>query len=687
VSESPASRLINRPGKGFLYALTIFLSAFLLFEVQPLIAKEILPWFGGSAGVWTTCMLFFQLLLLAGYGYAHWLSTRTESKVHVALLLAAVLLCRIIPLDWWKPMDGRFPILRILGLLVVTVGLPYFTLASTSPLLQSWYARQYRSGVPYRLFALSNFASMLALLSYPIAIEPQFALRRQAWLWSAGFVIFAGLNYWLYRGAAPYSAVLTKETSEAPPSRRDQALWLLLAACASGLLLAVTNHITQNVAAIPLLWILPLAVYLLSFILTFEGGWWYQRRLFLGLGAVALASMAFASGGQTMVNDIRVLIPVFTVGLFICCMVCHGELARSKPAARWLTSFYLMVAAGGAVGGLFVAVIAPAVFPALMEFPILLVITPAVILWKVLRDRDAAAGSEFERAQFWPIWGMAAIGTVALGVYLTHAEWDYLHEARLLTRNFYGALRVTDDDDDGVRSLAHGTINHGEQYLDAVRRRQPISYYAPDSGIGKLMTDLEKRDAVRIGVIGLGTGSMSAWARAGDFIRFYEINARVLEVARTQFSFLSDSPAHPDVVMGDARLSLEREPSQQFDVLVVDAFSGDSIPVHLLTREAFLLYLRHLKPNGILAVHVSNKYLDLAPPVAALARELGLEAHLLHNEKDDDTHTFASDWMLVGRSMEGRFPWIAEMEVNIDIVPGLRVWTDDFSNLWQIRRP
>jgi SAM-dependent methyltransferase len=691
-SASPASPPTSKPPHLVLYALTIFISAFLLFEVQPLIAKEILPWFGGSAGVWTTCMLFFQLVLLAGYAYAHWLSQGRSRWIHISVLVGAALTCRIIPFDWWKPADGRFPILRILGLLVVTVGLPDFALASTSPLLQSWYAREHHAGLPYRLFSLSNFASMLALLSYPIVIEPQLRLHAQAWLWSAGFLIFAALNYWLARGSASYPAY-EPELEEAPrPSRRDRIMWLLLSACASALLLAVTNHITQNVAAIPLLWVLPLAVYLLSFILTFEGGPWYQRGIFLGLFAVSLASMGFASGGQTMVNDIRVLIPLFVAGLFVSCMVCHGELARCKPAKRWLTSFYLMVALGGALGGLFVAVIAPAVFPALFEVPILLVVTPSVVLYQLLMNRDRRSpisrrkGAGTEYAQFWPIWIISTIGVLALAGYLAKAEYDYLAGARLLTRNFYGALRVTDDDDIGVRTLAHGTINHGEQFLDPARRRQPITYYAPDTGIGMLMADLQKGGPVRLGVIGLGTGTMAAWSNAGDSVRFYEINARVLEIANTQFTFLRDCPAHPEVFMGDARLSLERESAQHFDVLVVDAFSGDSIPVHLLTREAFQVYWRHLKPDGILAVHVSNKYLDLSPPVVALARQFGREAHMIESEKNDDTETFASDWVLVGHNEAARFPWIEEKETDVDIQPGLRVWTDDFSNLWQIRR-
>jgi predicted O-methyltransferase YrrM len=262
---------------------------------------------------------------------------------------------------------------------------------------------------------------------------------------------------------------------------------------------------------------------------------------------------------------------------------------------------------------------------------------------------------------------------------------DGLSDARLLSRNFYGALRVADDQESGVRELAHGTISHGEQYLDPAQRRRPLTYYAADTGIGLLMTDLEKnKGAIWLGVIGLGTGSMAAWGRAGDMIRFYEINERVLDIARTQFTFLADCASHTEVVLGDARLSLEREPAQQFDVLVVDAFSGDSIPIHLLTREAFEVYFRHLKPDGILAVHVSNSYLDLAPPVAALARQMGREAHLVQNEEDDRTRTFPADWVLVGDHESERFPWIKDKESTITLKSGLRIWTDDFSNLWQI---
>jgi hypothetical protein len=390
-AKGPGLPAAPEPNNRAFYALSIFLSAFLLFEVQPLIAKEILPWFGGSAGVWTTCMLFFQLLLLGGYAYAHWLSRGRHRWVHAVVLVTSVLLFRIIPTDWWKPLDGKDPVWRILCLLTATVGLPYFTLASTSPLLQNWYARQHRAGMPYRFFALSNFASMLALLSYPIAVEPRMRLHTQAW--SVGFLICAALNYALFRQSASVSVHGCEDRTAADaaaPRKHQRVIWVLLPACASALLLAVTNHITQNIAAIPLLWILPLGVYLLSFILSFEDVRWYRRRSFLALFAVAPGAMGYAADPTSEVDGVRVLVPVFIGGLFICCMVCHGELARSKPSAGWLTSFYLMVALGGAIGGLFVAVLAPAVFPALVELPLLLVVTPAVILWMLFTDHQVS---------------------------------------------------------------------------------------------------------------------------------------------------------------------------------------------------------------------------------------------------------------------------------------------------------
>jgi hypothetical protein len=682
-----------------LYAACVFLSAFLLFEVQPLVAKQILPWFGGSAGVWTTCMLFFQWLLLCGYAYAHGLSRSRWPWAHAVVLGAAALMFKIIPNEAWKPTQDGDPIGRILLLLSVTVGLPYFMLASTSPLLQSWYARQYRDGAPYRFFALSNLASMLALLSYPLLIEPHVSLHAQAWAWSAAFLVCVALNAALFRRIPAAQSVGGADPGWPPaaaPRGRDRLMWVLLPACASGLLLAVTNHITQNIAAIPLFWVVPLAVYLLSFILTFESTRWYHRAL-LALFAPVLLEMGYALDERGQVQRLGILLPLFLGGLFLCCMVCHGELARTKPATRWLTSFYLMVAFGGALGGLFVAVVAPETFPALWEFPILLVLTPAVILIRLLLEhRDprvipapaALTGSRAFSwlgggARFWSLWTLSSLAVVGLAGYLAQGQWQDRSAARLLTRNFYGALSVADYEDPDLRELAHGTIIHGEQYLSADKRRIPLTYYAPGTGVGLLMQDMVRQGRLRLGVIGLGAGTMAAWGRPGDTVRFYEINRAMVDIARTQFSYLGDCGCRPEVIMGDARLSLEREAGEQYDVLVVDAFSGDSIPVHLLTREAFEVYFRHLRPDGILAVHVTNSYLDLSHPVAAVAHDLGREAHLIVNEEDEASATFSSDWMLIGTQLSRRFAWIGAKETPVAPLPGRGVWTDDYSNLWE----
>ncbi len=652
--------------------------------MQPLVAKEILPWFGGSAAVWTSCMLFFQLALLAGYGYAHWLgggqSGARAKWVHRALLLVSLLALPIIPSVRWKPLDGSLPLIRILELLTVVAGAPYFLMAATSPLLQTWYGRTRTTGLPYRFFALSNLGSMLALLSYPFVIEPALSLRNQAWMWSAGYAIFAGLCMWLARDADWPAAPDLENTREPAiaPDWGTRLAWLILSGCASGLLLAISNHITQNIAAIPFLWVLPLSLYLLSFILTFESSRWYRRRIWLPLFTIAIGAMAYALARQVQIREIRLLIPLFTLGLFTCCMVCHGELVKRRPAKEFLTGFYLMVALGGACGGLFVAAFAPTVFPALLEFPILLVLTPLTVL-SILVKQARGAGK-----MTWAAWALGIVATLGMAICLGKQQAEFLSDADLLVRNFYGALRVTVDDDLGLKELAHGTINHGEQYLDPVRRRLPITYYAPKTGIGLLMQDLQKRGPVSIGVVGLGTGTMATWARLGDSIRFYEINPLVLRLAQSEFTYLRDCPGHVEVALGDARLAMEREQNQQFNVIAVDAFSGDSIPIHLLTREAFRVYFRQLRPGGILAIHTSNKYLDLSTPVQLLAVEAGREAHLIESLREDPTRTFASDWVLVGADELKRFPWMAEAESPIDDRPGLRPWTDDFSNLWKI---
>lgn len=670
--------------------------------MQPLIARLILPWFGGSAAVWTTCMLFFQMALLAGYFYAHALTSspapRRQAYTHMALLAVSLLCLPILPSAWWKPSGSEDPILRILGLLAATIGLPYFLLSSTSPLLQSWLSRTNSGVVPYRFFALSNVGSMLALLSYPILVEPNLTNQQQAWGWSIGyaaFVVICATTAYRARNAGPAlgAAEYLDTPGENPaagrktcPTMRDKVQWVALAAAASALLLGVTNHLSQNVAAIPFLWILPLTLYLLSFILCFESSAWYQRVVFLPLFAIALGAMAWGISGNFGIETIQWQIVIYCAALFVCCMTCHGELARTKPGPRHLTGFYLMTSVGGALGGLFVAFIAPKTFNALYEFPIAIVFAPLAVLAVYYTDEGISAAWKSKRQI---AWLLAFALTAAIGVKLGRdARQSHTH-AVYLTRNFYGGLRVNDwpatADHGAARELVHGTINHGEQFLDPRLRRMPITYYSPSSGIGLVLNEMRSGPPIKIAVVGLGTGTIAAYGRPGDNITYYEINPSVLDISRRYFTYLADSPAKVNVVMGDARLSMERQPPQNFDVIAVDAFSSDSIPVHLLTKEAFALYLHHLKPDGVLAIHVSNRYLNLPPVVAQEAAALHTPVIQVDAEDDEVSNYSASTWMLASnRPGIWDRPAFRSASTAIGKIPRLRMWTDDYSNLWQI---
>ena len=667
-----------------LYAVTIFLSAFLLFQVQPLIAKVILPWFGGTAAVWTICMLFFQLLLLAGYVYSHaYVRLRVPARrhIHIALLVLAAATLPLAASAAWKPLGGEDPTWRILGLLATSVGLPYFMLSTTGPLVQAWYARSHEGAAPYRLFALSNLGSMLALLTYPLAVEPLLTLRHQTAVWSAGFVLFAlacATLAWRSKGA---EAQRLAPDDAGKPRPGLQALWAALACCASLLLLAFTSYMTLNIAAIPFLWVVPLALYLLSFVLCFEASGWYRRWLFLPLLAAGLAGVCVT---LTRSNpSIWSLIPLYSATLFVACMVCHGELARSKPHPQHLTGFYLMLALGGAGGGVLVGLVAPNVFKDLYELPIGMLALCVLVMAALLRDRSSVLHGRWRI----PVGLVLLALTVALGVALARTYAEDSADTRVTSRNFYGVLSVRDSGEgpEAMRMLSHGTIVHGKQFLEADRRDWPTTYYGPTSGVGLALIDAHEHGPVRVGVVGLGTGTIAAYGRTGDVFRFYDINSDVVKLARTEFSFLADSPAKVDVALGDARLSLERESPQNFDVLALDAFSSDAIPVHLLTVEAFKTYLRHLKPTGVLAVHISNRYLDLVPVVQQAARQLSLEVRQVENDDDDDAGVYRSDWMLLSASpavFEGRL--LKEVAERIDTAPGVKLWTDDYSDLYRI---
>jgi len=663
---------MRRPGflAALLYGCTIFLSAFLLFLIQPVFAKLILPWFGGSAAVWTTCLVFFQLALLGGYLYAYalvrWMKPSRQAAFHVALLACALFTLPAIPASHWQPAPGSNPLWRLLSLLTVVLGLPFFLLSTTGPLLQAWFAHKWPEADTYRLFAVSNAAALLALLAYPILIEPHVATRMQDVVWSfgfAGFAILCAATAWISRRGE----MVTRRAARPPGG--SLLTWFALAAGGSMLLLSTTNQITQNIAAVPFLWIGPLIVYLVTFILCFESSRWYRRGLYLRLLAMGLAAVAYTIYDIQLTAAIFVSLPVLLFGLFAGCMFCHGELSALKPSKENLTAFYLMIAAGGAAGAVFVGLIAPAVFSGVYELPVSLLFVAVVAGW-------------LNWTTGWSqrlLWSAVAL-TMAIVV---GAQFRAYHlNALVVTRDFYGALRVVESG--STRTLYHGTIQHGSQLLS--RRRLPTTYYGPPSGAGLALRNCCDGPK-RVGVVGLGAGTLAAYGRAGDEFRFYEIDPEVIELAGSQFTFLKDSPAAVEIAPGDARLTLERESPQHFDVLALDAFSGDAIPVHLLTKEAFAVYFRHLTPSGVLAVHVSNQYLDLAPVVERLAWFYGKRAVLVQSEKDPAQDLLSATWVLVTSSADflGR-PAIANAARPIRPRAGLRLWTDDYNNLFQVIR-
>jgi len=459
----------------------------------------------------------------------------------------------------------------------------------------------------------------------------------------------------------------------------ESLLWFALAACGSTLLMAVTNHITQNVAAIPLLWVIPLAIYLLSFILCFDSDRWYRRVLFYILVAELIPAMVYGAGGHHANSGLYILLPLYLIGLFVACMVCHGELAAMRPRPERLTSYYLTIALGGAAGGIFVGAVAPSIFPALYELPLALIVTGALAIFIGWRR---AAPLDGQGQVILAIAG--ALWLAAAGVAAVQALGD-TRGALVRERNFYGALQVVDRPAEGgapaTRRLMHGTIEHGVQIADPAHAMEPTAYYARGSGVGLAMALLQSRGTVRVGVIGLGAGTLAAYGRAGDDFRFYEIDPQVADIARRDFSFLRASAARTSIVLGDGRLRLESETGRMFDLLVVDAFSGDAIPVHLLTEEAFGLYARHLAPGGVIAVHVSNQYLDLMPVVEAAAERLHLTARHLANAGDAAAAVNPSDWVLVA---DAGFFMDRGLALSHAIAPDpAAAWTDDYSNLWR----
>lgn len=687
-----------------LFALSIFLSAFLLFQIQPLIGKFILPWFGGAPAVWSTVMLFFQVLLMGGYAYAYWLigRSRKQTIIHVSLIAFALAILLVSAFVWtspitpdpsWKPRGVAAPVFDIFKLLVVSVGLPYFILASNSPLTQAWFSRAFPRKSYARLYAVSNAGSLLGLLAYPVLIEPNLSLRIQGWMWSGGFVLFGLLAVWIALQNGRASPLSNPTVDPAQTSGRPApaliSLWIALSATASLFLLSVTNQISQEVAVIPFLWILPLALYLLSFILTFSGERGYNRKFYAGMFIVSMTLTVFVMLNAAAIH-VYWQILVYSLLLFSACMLCHGELYRLRPPAENLTTFYLMVSIGGAFGGLFVSLIAPLIFKGYWEFFVALAMTLAILL-SLRGGRNQAKRQDIAaRARFiFFVFGLVTVMLVLVGAYFSGS----LH----VERNFYGVIRVREeligDPPRPAYLMAHGITVHGLQFIAPEDRDLPTTYYVRDGGAGlAILNHPRYGHGLRVGMLGVGAGTLAIYGQPGDVYRLYEINPVVTDLAEGwggYFSFVKDSQAEVIMVLGDARISLERELAegkrQNFDVLALDTFSSDSIPVHLVTKEALALYLEHLAPDGVIAAHITNLHLDLQPVFWGLAQYYGLSMARV-DYAGDSNGGYASHWILLSRDPALlNVPAIRERAVDLNgYSTTVRPWTDDYSNLFQI---
>jgi hypothetical protein len=800
-------------GLAWLFAVTIYLSAFLLFQVQPMIGKFILPWFGSTPGTWATALMFFQLSLLGGYVYAHlvvsYLRWRQQAILHVLLLALSLIVLPIAPAEALKPFSPDAPIARVFLILTLSVGAPFFMLAATAPLLQRWFAHQHPGKSPYRLYALSNTGSLLALLSYPFIVEPLFRLQVQSWIWSLVYVLFAvvctACGWLLYRSRveekqASVDSVAGTEGRVDVGKRTTIAtglMWLLLSACGSGLLMATTNQMSIDVASVPFLWVVPLSLYLLTFILCFDSDRWYFRPLFSALLPLVLINtlrLLYVGEDLSIVDQLL----GYSLTLFVCCMCCHGELARLRPVPTQLTLFFVMVSAGGALGGVFVAIAAPIIFTGFYEYHILLIMSYALVVlaqlpwifnggfvagngvlirvltafcWAIvvgvivfgsyysflpsswsIYNLSSATGIAFVtwqanialalpfslglllvilelwrrgRGAAFITWWSSNLGVVRLGasavltlglVSLTAAlNWQVqVTQSGIVEggRNFYGVLSIEERGvvDSAYRlALNNGRIRHGEQHQ--LYPTWPTTYFGPETGVGVAIRNHPARaDAgqqFRVGVVGLGVGTLAAYANTridiegsedsyvttremavDDYLGFYELNPLVVQWASEHFTFLDDASyrgADIDVFEGDARLVLERQlregDVQNFDVLAIDAFSSDAIPVHLLTLESIQVYLEHLDEDGILALHVTNRYVDLLPIVARLSEAVSMTAIYIENYATASRFVDSTDWVLLTRNRT--FLENAAVSVDRESMPAPgALWTDDFSSLF-----
>ncbi|HIF95807.1 MAG TPA: ferrichrome ABC transporter permease [Myxococcales bacterium] len=721
-----------------LFSVAIFCGAFLIFLVQPMVAKRILPWFGGGPGVWMLCLMFYQSTLFMGYAYAHALvrfaRPTVQLGIHALVFAASFALLPVLPGDGWKPGPLDDPSYSILALLFANVALPFIALAATGPLVQAWFARRHPNRSPYALYAVSNIGSLAALLAFPSLIEPLLPLATGGRLWSVGFVA-AGMII-LACGAMAMRPSKMSEASgddrgfdkgqdkglDKGQDRSDEetvpigwtqfCLWLLLSSCAVILLMAVTNKLCLDVASIPFLWILPLGLYLVSFILCFGSERFYSRPLWIGVAATGLlirygvaGFLPSAQTGGPLFGSLPAQILFFSFILFSLCMLMHGELYRLRPPARRLTFFYLAVSGGGALGGLFVGLLAPRIFTEYHELAVGLGLALILMVWILGRDSESWLYIGGVRWRFTTTAAAAAVLLVYTGSQAIGDPSFYKYQER----SFFGVLRVTENEPTNPahrwRSLVHGTTTHGVQALEDEKRRHPTAYFGLGTGIGVALTQRAPHTSLNVGIIGLGVGTLAAYAQPGDRFRFYEIDPSVIRIARDErfFSFLQDSHASIELVRGDARLSLQQEMDESggkdFDVLIVDAFSSDSIPVHLITREVFDLYFKHMKMNGLLAVHVSNRFFDLRPIVFRIGIDMNVELATISNMHGGIIRLGTpAKWIFLSRDKArlrslGQFVALRSKRLGLNSghltfgVPNrssyehVPLWTDDYSSL------
>jgi hypothetical protein len=669
--------------------LTITLSAFLLFQVQPLFARIILPWFGGSPSVWLTALVFFQCLLLFGYVYADLLFRKVALKnqliIHQLLTWCAVFSLNLTPDESWKDLAQIEPVRIIFTIMALHVALPYFLLSTTAPLLQGWLTLV-QSKKPLKFYALSNAASLVALLSFPIFFEPLFGTRDQIRFWSSGFLLFSlslftsAILIYSYQKKNKSNFQLTAKETSPTVSKSEFALWTLLSMTGVMILLSVTSFLSYDIAAVPLLWVLPLAVYLLSFVFTFSSEKFYVRKLFIP-AAIAFVLLFIQGSLITPQLPFATALTYTLIALFIWCMVCNGELIRLKPKEESLTVFYLALSLGGAIGGLSVGIVAPFIFNSFLEFPISLFLLTGILVYLALKDPVGLFGTNAPR-RYRATLVLSFVGLILA----TSTKFSLGSKAAIdQSRNFYGVLQVretnVDEPSKHRRTQTHGQIIHGSQFQLEAKKMLPTEYYGESGGVGIALKSLEQRPTRKIGIVGLGVGTIKAYGRTNDQFVLYEINPDVITQAKKYFTYLDSTPGTYRIVLGDGRLALEKEVDEKFDLLVLDAFSSDSIPVHLLTTEAFNLYLERLKPDGILAVHVSNRHLDVAEVVLSIAESLSVKALDVEDFGNEELGTCDSEWILISTDQQVLDSLIATGKTKERKSKLKRPWSDDYSNL------